>query len=251
MDPYLEREWSDVHGRLVPYVADALNGELPGRYRARLQKRVLVSDVDEPVTRAIFPDVAVVDRPGGATTTLSRTRHVLIQSPRVLQWSSDPLTQYTIEIVDAGSGNRVVTAVEVLSRENKRPGDGRNQYRQKQAEYREAGVNRVEVDLLRGGRRTFEFPESILPAELRKAYYVAIYRGDQAGQAEVFAIDVRDPLPAIGVPLRPGEADVPLALQPLLDRTYANGRFDINYDQPCDPPLAGEEAAWAASLPRT
>ena len=39
-----------------------------------------------------------------------------------------------------------------------------------------------------------------------------------------------------------------LALQPLLERVYANGRFPIRYDAPCDPPLPAAEAAWAGTL---
>jgi hypothetical protein len=51
------------------------------------------------------------------------------------------------------------------------------------------------------------------------------------------------------VPLRPGDADVVVELQPLLDRAYAKGRYYnlIDYAEPPDPPLAAEDAAWAAA----
>ena len=40
--------------------------------------------------------------------------------------------------------------------------DGTVQFRAKQAEYRAARVNRVEIDLLRSGRRLFDFPQRAL-----------------------------------------------------------------------------------------
>jgi hypothetical protein len=82
---------------------------------------------------------------------------------------------------------------------------GMTQFRMKQAQYRSAGANRVEIDL-------------------------------------------RDPPPVIGIPLRAGKPDLPVALQPLMDRVYRNGRFPIDYGKPPEPPLEGEDAVWAAEL---
>jgi hypothetical protein len=55
------------------------------------------------------------------------------------------------------------------------------------------------------------------------------------------------PLPTIKVPLRPADQDVLLPLQPLIDDVYERGRYDIDYRQPCRPPL---DAADAAELER-
>ena len=35
-----------------------------------------------------------------------------------------------------------------------------------------------------------------------------------------------EPLPAIGIPLRPSDDDVPLHLQPLIQQVIVNGRYD-------------------------
>jgi hypothetical protein len=62
-------------------------------------------------------------------------------------------------------------------------------------------------------------------------------------------IGLREPLPRIGVPLRPDVDDVEVALQPLLDLVYEEGRYADLLDytrQPPAPPLAHEDAAWAA-----
>jgi hypothetical protein len=253
MDPYLERFWNDVHGTLVTYIKDALNESLPTRYRATMQERVVIADLDQPLTGTRYPDVAVVDWPeaagtqGGGVATEVHSERLLIRAPELLMYD-EPLRQYFIEITDSKFGEDVVTAIEVLSPENKRVGDGMSQFRRKQEEYRRAKVNRVEIDLLRGGRRLFEFPESILGPQRRKPYYVTVHRGEKTGEAELYAVDLRDTLPVIKVPLRPGEPDVGLALQPLIKRVYRNGRFPIDYGTACDPPLEKDEEAWARQI---
>ena len=166
----------------------------------------------------------------------------------MLNYSGEPVPHYTVDILDRRWGEKVVTAIEVLSPPNKRPGDGLTQFRRKQAYNRTARVNRVDIDLLRRGTRTFEFPEQLLSTGHRRPYYVTIHRGAKVHEAEVYAIDLRDPLPVIGIPLRSGEPDADVDLQPLFDRTYSGGRFPINYDRPCDPPLDGDDLTWATGV---
>ena len=246
MDPYLERFWNDVHGPLINYLREELNEWLPPRYRAAMQERVVISDVDQPFSKSRYPDVAVLDTPGvGGVAVAARSKHLLVRAPNILTWDVDPITEYSVEILDTRFGEKVVTAIEVLSPENKRPGDGMTQFRRKQQEYRRAGVSRVEIDLLRQGRRMFEFPDELLSKEQSKPYYVSICRGAKPGEGELYAIDLRDPLPTIGIPLRPEDPDVALDLQPLIEHVYRTGRFPIDYTTPCDPPLDGEDAIWA------
>jgi hypothetical protein len=250
MDPYLERFWNDVHGSLITYIKDELNSGLPPGFRATMQERVVIADVEHTVSGVRYPDVAVLEAPqlGGGGTAV-HSAHLLIRSPDLLTYPADSLTEYSIEIVDTRLGDKVVTAIEVLSPENKRPGDGMSQFQQKQKEYRSARVNRVEIDLLREGRRSFDFPIGLLSSSQRTPYYVTVYRGDKPNQCELYAIGLREALPIIGVPLRPGDADVPLDLQPLIEHVYRTGRFPINYTDPCDPPLVKEDADWSKTLP--
>ena len=166
--------------------------------------------------------------------------------PALLNYQGEPLKQYSVEIIDGKFGEKVVTAIEVLSPENKRPGDGMLQFQRKQKEYRDARVNRVGIDLLREGRRMFEFPERLIKPELHKLHYVTVHRGSSPGRAELYAIDLRDPLPVIKIPLRPIDPDLELVLQPIFSHVYQNGRFPIDYDEACDPPLEGEDAEWRA-----
>ena len=94
----------------------------------------------------------------------------------------------------------------------------------------------------------FEFAERLLKPELRKPYYVTVHRAERPDTAEIYAIDLRDRLPAVNVPLRAPDPDVALDLQPLLVRVHRNGRFPIDYRAPAEPPLADEEAKWAKDI---
>src|SRR4051812_28651845 len=121
MDPYIERFWNDVHGSLITYIRDELNAALPPRFRATLQDRVFIADVEQPFSGVRYPDVAVLEAPSlGAGGTAVHTSHLLIRAPQLLSYPGDPLTEYSIEIIDTKSGDNVVTAIEVLSPENKR-----------------------------------------------------------------------------------------------------------------------------------
>lgn len=249
MDPYLERFWNDVHGPLITYIKDELNELLPARFRATMQERVVIADLDQPLSGSRYPDVAILEAPiitgvGRAT----RSTRTLVRSPALLSYQGEPLTEYYIEIVDTKFGEKVVTAIEVLSPENKRPGDAMRQFQTRKAEYRMARVSRVEIDVVREGQRLFEFPKRLLGPESGKPYYVTVYRAGRPGECELYGIDLRESLPVIRIPLRPQDPDVQLDLQPLIEHVYRTGRFPIDYDEPCDPPLEGDDAAWARAL---
>ena len=110
------------------------------------------------------------------------------------------------------------------------------------------GFSRVEIDLLREGRRLFEFPDALLGSESGKPYYVTVYCAGKPGECELYGIDLRESLPIISIPLRSPDSDVLLDLQPLIEHVYRTGRFPIDYDEPCDPPLGGEDGTWARVL---
>ncbi len=251
MDPYVERFWPEMHNALITYLRDELNAALPTRYRALMGDRVFIADVDEPISADRHPDVAVVDWPaqkGRGAATETRSLKLLVQSPPVLNYAGEPIREAFVDIVDTKFGERVITSVEVLSKSNKESGDGRIQFLRKQQEYRAGRISRVEIDLLREGRRTFEFPERFLTPEQRKPYYITVHRGHLDRQAEIYAIDLREALPVIGFPLRSTDPDVPVDIQAVFERAYANARIPIDYGDPCDPPLVGDDAAWAAGL---
>lgn len=74
--------------------------------------------------------------------------------------------------------------------------------------------------------------------------------GAWSSRAELYPLALRDRLPAIRIPLRPTDADAVLDLQSLIDAAYDSSRYDrtTDYRKPCEPPLEGDEAAWADEL---
>ena len=67
--------------------------------------------------------------------------------------------------------------------------------------------------------------------------------------ASVWPVGLREPLPEIPIPLAGDDPDVWLDLKPILDAVYDGGAYRYRlYDSPPDPPLLGDDAAWATAL---
>jgi Protein of unknown function (DUF4058) len=156
----------------------------------------------------------------------------------------------SIEIREA-QGGKVITVIEFLSPANKSGGAGQLQYAQKQKEVLASDTSLVEIDLVRGGLRVLALPASEIPVENRHDYLVCISPGWMKGRRELYPLPLRRALPAIPIPLREAEPRVVLELQPLADRAYAVGRYDLtDCAADPDPPLETSDAAWAADLLR-
>ncbi len=152
MDPYLECHWRDVHASLVIYIRDAIQDTLPPELRARVEERVVLETPEGLSGNPLYPDVRVIDAPPrqrGGVTTMIRSKTA---EPILFEADMEPLTEGYIEIIDAESGNRVVTIIEVLSPSNKTPGADFHEYQRKQREIVQSDTNLVEIDLLRGGK---------------------------------------------------------------------------------------------------
>ena len=251
MDPWLEDFWRDVHARLVIYAADQLQGRLPADLRARVEERVVVEPLDDEPCSA-YPDVRIAERGHGRALAVATETDVAVAEPLVLRVASEPRTETYIQIIDVGTGKRVVTVLEILSLANKLPGDGRNQYRQKPQELRAGEVSLVEIDLLRSGTWTVNVAEAIIPPAFRTTYRVVVRRGWRHDAIEIYRVPLRERLPAIWVPLREKDEDVPLDLQALIDQCYRNGGYDDDLDYRRGPnhPLDPDDAQWADELLR-
>src|SRR5688572_24915406 len=115
MDPYLEVHWRDVHASLIIYARDQVQRHLPGEPFARVEERVFVES-DEGFIRSVYPDVRVVEhgRSGGPTAVAEPD--VEIAEPWLIHVRQpEPASETFIEIVDGGTGGRVVTVIEFLS----------------------------------------------------------------------------------------------------------------------------------------
>jgi hypothetical protein len=244
MNPFLERRWSDVHTMLIGYIRDGLATTLPLDLNARAEEGVVISAPDG--RHSYRADVAVselwkmgeeppewrpLDTAGGAS----------VIEPLVLQVTD--ITPRWVEIREATG--RLVTVIEVLSPANKNR-DGFEDYRAKQRDYLSAGINLVEIDLLRAGRHALAFPRSMLSGWAADCpYLICITRATRRATRFVYPCRLREPLPVIPIPLRPGDEDVTLEPQPLIDRCYENGRhWQEPFAVPLEPPLSAEDQAW-------
>lgn len=109
----------------------------------------------------------------------------------------------------------------------------------------------MEIDLLRGGRLTVASRlEEVKPLP-DTHYWICVVRETCPEAFEVYRPKLREPLPVIRIPLRPGERDLFVDLQPLIDRVYETGRYwRLDYETQPGTPLPVEDMAWALSLTR-
>jgi hypothetical protein len=258
MDPYLEAHWRDVHHGLITYCRDQLQARLPGSLRARMEERVYVESEGEP-RRPIGPDVRVIERNPRPVRVVEVEESaggtglaVEVTAPVLLEYELEPVHEGLIRIIDLTSDGRVVTVIEFVSPTNKFPGEGRTQYVRKREDCFRGGVNYVEIDLTRAGDRYGSFLPFHVPSELRETYQAWIRRAARPSRIELYPLSLKSRLPAIAVPLRESDRDIPLELQPLVDLCYRNGGFDdIDYARPPKPELSLDDATWSDQLLRS
>lgn len=242
MDPYLEPRWPGLHTHLVSLATAQLNRILPDDLAAEAEERLSIESPAELI-RSIAPDV-VIHQQGSDDFTEGG---VAISAPYKLVVEAEPMTERFIRIIRAGDG-RLITVIEFISPANK-IGDGLEPYLQKRDELLSSGVHVVEIDLVRRGNWRGLMRPHLCPLEAITPYRVTIRLGGRRS-AYLYPISLREPLPSVSIPLRPGDAQIKLALQPLLDQAYENGRYGrtLDYTRPPDPPLDQDDAAWAQAL---
>jgi hypothetical protein len=254
MDPYLEARWSDVHVTLIGFIKEALQPLLPPGLRARSEERVLLEATEGEPRIAYRRDVSVVDIGSKGRSEAPRgSPAVATVEPCLVEVREGPQFDRFIQIIDTTGGNRVVTVIEVLGPWNKGPGRLNRDYLRKLEDYARGEVGVVEIDLLRyPPRDRLPVGQRDLPPERRAPYLVCVRRAWAPEIWEVYPMVLRDRLPRVPVPLRRTDADVGLDLEPLIERVYAAGAHDdIDYSRPIDPPLEGDDRAWADDLLRS
>ena len=224
MDAFLEDPivFPDFHDRFNTYLSESLQLCLPEPYYAALGRRAWV----ELSERFIGPEVNVA--------TIEVSQPVVIHVPH------DEQVETLVEIyVGRGSDRRLVTAIELLSPANKKPGEkGRDLYLRKQTELLDSKTHLVEIDLLRGGEHTTAVPAERLRRSVpRFTYHVCSHRYDHFEDFLIYPIQLAEPLPTINIPLMPGDGEVPVNLQQVFARTYDAGPYHREIDYRAHLPL--------------
>lgn len=240
MDPYLENSelWPAVHNRLIVSIADELVEHLSEKYRVEIEKRTYFGDEDSVLVG--IPDVAVATAKTSQVTNAATALAMPVQPEQVTVPMTAEVNERYLEIREVATG-RVVTVIELLSPKNKRSGEGRLAYERKRNQILSSTTNLIEIDLLRGGR---PFP---MVSKNLNDYRILVCPGDQRPVGNLFAFSLQQPIPGIPIPLLPGESDVLLEIQPLLNQVYKRGRYHlaIDYSQPPSPKFSQENQQWA------
>ncbi|MFO0850219.1 MAG: DUF4058 family protein [Gemmataceae bacterium] len=244
MNPYLEHPavWVDFHQTFIPAAREALTPQVRPRYFVRVQEQIYLRDADErALVGSSDVDLGLTGRGSPPTGTSAA---VTAAPVRGVLPDLDPLRLAYLEVVTT-TDHRLVTVIELLSPANKTPGPDREKYLRKRRRLLNAGINYVEIDLLRGGRRP--------PVDGRPEcdYCVMVSRPADRPNVDLWPVRLREPLPPIPVPLEPAHPDARLDLQSLLHRVYDGAGYeDTVYAQPPVPRLTPADAAWAADVLR-
>jgi Protein of unknown function (DUF4058) len=236
MNPYLESPelWSEFHSRMIVAIADALDTTLSQDYRVAVEKRVYLTQGEETILIGI-PDVSVTATPQAnvGTSIAIAPEPTIVEIPL-----AEEVQERYLEIREIATG-RVVTVIELLSPKNKRSGDGRDAYSQKRQRIMLSQTHLVEIDLLRSGE-----PLPMVGATTSD-YRILVSRSDRRPKAQLYAFNLRQPIPAIQIPLAADRA-VTLDLQPLLHQIYDRARLAlaIDYQKPPIPKLSPDDRAW-------
>jgi hypothetical protein len=252
MDPYIEAcgLWRDFHAELISEIKRALAEATPKRYIVRTEERSyhVVMGTEGKVERPFISDVKIVtpengSRPNKKTTGVTVAEDASEDDPVTLRaFIAEEYRETFVEIYEDDPDLSLVTTIEVLSPSNKRPGtEGWKQYLRKRQSALLCGVNLVEIDLLRSGKR----PPMLDPWP-KCPYTLLVARDYLPELCKVWRAHFQKPLPEIPVPLAHPDADILLRLQPMIDSIYKRSRYgqSIDYSKPLKPPLKAKEKAW-------
>ncbi len=195
-----------------------LNVQLPDDLQANIEENLAVYKDD--TQSSIRPGIHV-SQDVTFPSQVENASSAIVAEPLVLRRAPHPTRH--VEVVD--KNGRVITAIEFLSPWNKVGSRAREQYTRKQVDIIDAGVNLVEIDLVRQGSYVLAAPLEQLRPGQRTPYLICVYRDGQPDQFEVYRAPLQESLPNIPVPLRYGERDAVLQLQPLIDQCYRDGRY--------------------------
>jgi hypothetical protein len=247
MDPYLERRgfWEEVHTGLTAALQLFLTPLVRPRYRVAIERRAYLT-VLAPDDLVGKPDVLIISPSREPSQTASgHTAIAVAPQAAELPMAEEVIERY-LEIREVATGE-VITTIELLSHSNKSSRQGREQYERKRLAVLASLTNLVEIDLLRAGD---PMPMRLVGNGSPGQYRLVVSRSQHRPRADVYPFSVREPIPPVPIPLRPGEEEPVLALNQIMHDLYDRAGYDlaIDYRRLPVPALASEDAQWAALL---
>jgi hypothetical protein len=242
MDPWLEHPglWPDVHNSLIAAIRDDLAGQVAPKYFVEIKQHRYVT-VSGP--ELLIGRPASQKRTRAADTPV--TAGVGVVELDVVVPDEVPVDMWYLEVRTVASAKRV-TVIEVLSPITKFKGSGRKKYLRKRMRILNTQTSLIEIDLLRDGK---PMPLTT-PQPVESAYRILLSRGESRPRAKLYGFGVREPIPAIPIPLLAKDPEPSLNLNAVLHALYERARFDLrlDYTKPPLPPLGKEDAAWARGI---
>lgn len=245
MDPYIEdpEVWSDFHSDLAGEIRARLNATIRPRYVARLTPYETV-EIERPLS--MRPDVGIWEQERNSRAA-HETSAVYATAPVMNRIEMElPLELYRVEVLKRNTLERV-TAIEILSPVNKKPGHpAYDQYLKKRRDLFYSQVHLIEIDLRRGGKRP-PLVEPVPPAP----YYIVTSRQEERPRVAVYPVQFADRLPVLPVPLLRPDPDAQLDLQQAINAVYERGGYEdlIDYQKPIPPPpLTEQDSQWIETL---
>jgi hypothetical protein len=249
MDPYLEAPtlWPDVHTSLSFAIRDQIQPALGPRYIAAITPYIAMETIEIVPVRRVVPDVGIFDREASGNTRGGGT--AIAPAPLTGTVALEFPTRYhRIEIRPVGE-ETLVTAIEILSPVNKRPGaEAADAYDRKRREIFNSDAHLIEIDLLRGGRRP-----ALLEPLPDAPYFIFLSRATRRPVIEIWPLPLQTPIPIVPIPLQWPDPDIPLNLNEAIAHAYRSARYDLRIDYRQSPPapeLPAEDAAWLDDLLR-
>ena len=256
MNPYFEESWSDIHATMIVACRAQLQRQLPSGLRARIETglKIDAGSADEEYRR---PDASIwrlkEDETGySAKTTMAPPANAATPIRAI---TAAPKRRF-VAIRETAAGERLVTAIEVLSPSNKQ-GAGAISYQFKRDFLLEGGANLVEIDLVReGGLAASLFENDDMLHSLKRQnsdplpnHLVTVIRSSNRDELEFYPISYCLPLPSCAIPLRDEDQDIWLDLQDLAIRCFDEGGFCLtDYSKNPEPKLREQETQWLEQL---
>jgi hypothetical protein len=246
MDPYIQGQtWLNFHNSFCIALRNQLVPQVLPKYVVDVEERLVV-EIEDDASASYLADVSLKESETNSREPALAASTTATLEPKILTYRwIEPAREVILQVLDRKS-RRVVTIIEVLSPWNK-SATGIAEYLAKREDLLDAGVNLVEIDLVRGGRR-LPTVERLPPAD----FFAFVSRSDEKKRLLTYAWSLRDPLPSFPVPLNDGD-QAEVRLQEAFDRVYdeAGFRHLISYHERTKPPLSNAVMEWVGERLRT